>query len=106
MLELLFLAFIIFLLSAAIQGMMEIKVKKISTLYNRILDINKTTYFHKIPPLYPIKAVLNSKKEFDTLDFDSIMQENLMQEDEVSLIELYVKKRKRTKPHGPNTIVK
>lgn len=66
-------------------------------LYNRILDINKTTYFHKVPPMYPINTVLNSKKEFDTFDFDSIMQETLMQEDELSLIEIYVKKTKENK---------
>lgn len=97
MLKLLFIAFIIFALIASIQGMMEIKVKKISTLYNNILEINKATYFQNIPPIYPINAVLNSKKEFDNCEFDSIMQETLMQEDELSLIALYVKKTKENK---------
>lgn len=97
MLEILFIAFIIFTLIASILGIMEIKVKKISTIYNSILEINKTTYFHNLAPYYPINAVLNSKKEFDNCDFDSIMHDTLKQENTLSMIEMYINETNENK---------
>lgn len=95
--ELLFIAFIIVSLITSVLGIMLIKVKKVSTTYKNIVNINKITYFHNIEPIYPINAVLNSKKEFDNYAFDEIMQEALKREQEVSKINMIIDQAKKNK---------
>lgn len=97
MLELLFIGFILFILLAAIQGIMEIKVKKISSLYNNILEINKTTYFHDLEPIYPIITKLNSKKDFDNYEFEDLIHETINREHEMSKIDMIFNQSKKNK---------
>lgn len=88
---------ILFLFSASIVGFIEIKVKKESVTYNKIVELNETTSFHKIEPIIIITGTLNSKKDFDNIKFDSVFQEPLKKEEHNASFDLVIKQASENK---------